>query len=142
MKLISDVLSSKCTIIVLLLNTNLKYNYVNSDRPDQSDLCFWKNPCKSLGRCENTDNGFKCKCYEQFYEENDKCSCIPGKMPCTKKYCQSSPCKNGGTCVDIWGSYFCKCTQGFQGHNCDTKANGKSSIAQIILCYGSVTATI
>jgi EGF-like domain len=42
--------------------------------------------------------------------------------------CADRPCSNGGTCSEVSSDvngYRCDCAQGFDGINCDSKANDR-----------------
>ncbi|PAV82846.1 hypothetical protein WR25_04331 [Diploscapter pachys] len=52
--------------------------------------CFHEHPCKNLGECKNTPNGYRCICKDGFKGEN----CTEVVDPC-----EGHRCYNGGNCT-------------------------------------------
>ncbi|CAD6196433.1 unnamed protein product [Caenorhabditis auriculariae] len=90
-------------------------------KPNVTDVCAAKNPCKNQGTCIFVwkKNTHYCKCPPGFHGNN-----------CEKKIefdpCAESPCHNGATCQakfdeDDKPTYECYCSTGFGGPKCDQK---------------------
>ncbi|CAB3397402.1 unnamed protein product [Caenorhabditis bovis] len=93
-------------------------------KPNLTDICATKNPCKNNGTCIfswRKDQHF-CKCHPGFHGNN--CEKVVDFDPCAEK-----PCMNGATCqpkyndedVDEKPTFECFCASGFGGPKCDER---------------------
>ncbi|ULT91004.1 hypothetical protein L3Y34_008948 [Caenorhabditis briggsae] len=93
-------------------------------KPNATDTCLAKNPCKHNGTCIfvwKKDTHY-CKCQPGYHGNN--CEKVVDFDPCAEK-----PCMNGATCqlkyndddVDEKPSYECFCAAGFGGPKCDER---------------------
>ncbi|CAL2045823.1 unnamed protein product [Caenorhabditis brenneri] len=107
-------------------NDKLKMKEIIGDiyKPNVTDTCLAKNPCKHNGTCIfvwKKDTHY-CKCQPGYHGNN--CEKIVDFDPCAEK-----PCLNGATCqlkyndddVDEKPSYECFCAAGFGGPKCDQR---------------------
>lgn len=93
-------------------------------KPNVTDTCLSKNPCKNNGTCIfvwKKDTHY-CKCHPGFHGNN--CEKVVDFDPCAEK-----PCLNGAKCqikyndddVDEKPTYECFCAAGFGGPKCDER---------------------
>ncbi|XP_034464842.1 protein eyes shut homolog isoform X2 [Hippoglossus hippoglossus] len=119
-----------------------------SGPPCETRTCH-PNPCRNGGLCEESPEGFACRCPEGFWglycdsgadldcmsyacreehicaagERASECVCADGNVDAAcrrqRSPCSPSPCLHNATCVSRGSHYVCRCLRGFSGKNCD-----------------------
>jgi len=70
-------------------------------------------PCKNTAVCEETGDGYTCRCTNDFTGVNCETKII--------RPCDTTPCQNNGVCTNVADSDFqCACSTEFTGSRCET----------------------